>query len=308
MKKIIVVSLLAAVMFSGSFPAFAQTSTSSTTSLQSLLETLKAQVADLQAKVETQRKATSEVRETAAGVRETLGLIRELRQGMSGDDVKVLQSILAADREVYPEGKISGFFGALTAKAVKRFQKKHGFAQAGNVGPKTLEKLQRELEKNPLAEESVPGEGKRPCAIVPPGHLIAPGWLRKNEKPIVPPCQVLPLGIAKKLGITTSTATSTDSTAPIISGVAATSTASSSVRIIWTTNEPATSKVWYSASSPVQATGTTPMVSSVTLVTSHDLALSALNASTTYYFVVDSSDAAGNRAVGSESSFMTAGL
>ncbi|MFH1956809.1 MAG: carboxypeptidase regulatory-like domain-containing protein, partial [Patescibacteria group bacterium] len=46
-----------------------------------------------------------------------------LRYGMTSDDVKRLQELLASDSEIYPEGIISGWFGQLTRKAVMAFQK-----------------------------------------------------------------------------------------------------------------------------------------------------------------------------------------
>ncbi|MBI4121532.1 MAG: peptidoglycan-binding protein [Candidatus Ryanbacteria bacterium] len=68
-------------------------------------------------------------------------LTRELQMGDEGDDVTQLQLFLAQDTEVYPEGKVTGYFGALTKAAVKRFQAKYGIAQVGRVGPLTLAKL-----------------------------------------------------------------------------------------------------------------------------------------------------------------------
>ena len=73
-----------------------------------------------------------------------------LRYGMTSDDVKRLQELLASDPEIYPEGIISGWFGSLTKRAVQRFQAKHGIVSSGNeattgyglVGPKTRAKIQ----------------------------------------------------------------------------------------------------------------------------------------------------------------------
>ena len=56
---------------------------------------------------------------------------------------------MAKDTRIYPEGKVTGYFGALTRKAVQNFQKKYGIASSGNekttgyglVGPKTLAKI-----------------------------------------------------------------------------------------------------------------------------------------------------------------------
>jgi phosphodiesterase/alkaline phosphatase D-like protein len=221
----------------------------------------------------------------------------------------------------------------LTAEAVKRFQRRHGFEQVGFVGPKTLRKLNELLQEHPLALEDRDDEdededegrmkdvqkqnkktakalgevfGKEVCAIVPPGHLIAPGWLKKHGKPLIPPCQVLPPGIAAKLGITVPAPTSTpDTAAPAIGGVAAQNLTANSAVIVWSTNEPATSKVYYGTISPLNL-ATASMTSQSALVTSHSVPLTGLNASTTYHYVVESKDGPGNTATSSPQSFTTA--
>lgn len=305
-------------MVLGSFaPAFAQTSSSS---LQTIIQSLQNQLTTLRAQVEARNNAQIQVNTTVGGIKNTLKLISQLREGASGDDVKLLQTILAANPDIYPERLITGRFGALTAKAVRRFQKLNGLDQVGIVGPKTLEKLNKELEKNPLAKEKDEDENEdedknengrrghenssstkgRLCAIVPPGHFIAPGWLRKNDKPLIPPCQILPPGIIWQL----PTSTIPDVTTPIISSVIATGIASSSAHIAWSTNEPANSKVTYSTSTPVSS-GTQVTVTDSAFVTSHNLILPSLNASTTYYFFVASQDAANNTATSSQSFFTT---
>src|SRR3989344_3233516 len=69
-------------------------------------------------------------------------LSRELEMGVSGDDVRALQEFLAKDSSVYPQGTITGYYGALTKAAVRKFKAKYGLAQVGRVGPLTLAKLQ----------------------------------------------------------------------------------------------------------------------------------------------------------------------
>ena len=96
-----------------------------------------------------------------------------------------------------------------------------------------------------------------------------------------------------------------DTTAPVISIMFATSTTHNSAHIIWTTNENSDSKVWYSTSTPVVATSSTPSVSSATLITSHDTTLTGLSTSTTYYYLIQSSDASGNIGTSTEQSFTT---
>ena len=75
---------------------------------------------------------------------------RDLEYGESSEEVRRLQQLLTSDKEIYPEGRITGYFGSLTLKAVQRFQCKYGIVCEGSpqttgfgrVGPKTRAKLQ----------------------------------------------------------------------------------------------------------------------------------------------------------------------
>ena len=76
-------------------------------------------------------------------------ILRNLAQGDSGEEVKILQQLLL-DEGVYPEGLITGYFGDLTRQAVIRFQEKYlseilipaglDFG-TGFVGPGTRKKI-----------------------------------------------------------------------------------------------------------------------------------------------------------------------
>lgn len=57
--------------------------------------------------------------------------------GMTSSQVRLLQTVLAKDPAVYPEARITSYFGPLTKQAVLRFQKKYGIDQLGVVGPST---------------------------------------------------------------------------------------------------------------------------------------------------------------------------
>jgi peptidoglycan hydrolase-like protein with peptidoglycan-binding domain len=69
--------------------------------------------------------------------------------GSSNSDVIDIQTKLAQDSSIYPEGTISGYYGSLTEEAVKRFQTKYGIINYGTpnttgygvVGPKTRAKI-----------------------------------------------------------------------------------------------------------------------------------------------------------------------
>ena len=111
-----------------------------TSSLQTELDSLLAELAAL----ETQASPS------APSIHFTF--TRNLSLGMSGTDVKELQELLAKDPVIYPEGKVTGYFGTLTLTAIQRFQKKYGIANADNraygyLGPMTRAKLNGLIEE-----------------------------------------------------------------------------------------------------------------------------------------------------------------
>ncbi|OGD34053.1 hypothetical protein A2988_01030 [Candidatus Azambacteria bacterium RIFCSPLOWO2_01_FULL_46_25] len=67
---------------------------------------------------------------------------QNLSLGARSEAVRKLQELLSKDKEVYPRGIVSGYFGSLTKAAVVQFQKKYGIVPAnGFVGPETRPKL-----------------------------------------------------------------------------------------------------------------------------------------------------------------------
>lgn len=100
---------------------------------------------------------------------------------------------------------------------------------------------------------------------------------------------------------TFTTATPPDTTAPVISSVAAGNITTTGVTITWTTNESSTSKIEYGTS---QTYGSQSNVDN-TLVTTHTVVLSGLTPNTIYYFRVISSDQAGNQGISAGSNFTT---
>ncbi len=181
-------------------------------------------------------------------------LNRQLDLGMSGSDVSTLQTFLAQDTTIYPQGLITGYFGFLTKAAVSNFQSRNGIAAVGRVGPLTL--------------------------------------------------PVLNLQIANGL-------TSAAGAAPIISSVNV-HAGTNSATVGWYTNESAKGVVYYSTSplttyentNSVTTSGNTAMTDSV-YRTSQSVALSNLSANTTYYYMVYTTDQAGNVSVTWPTSFRT---
>ena len=89
---------------------------------------------------------------------------KTLRRGSSGSEVTTLQAFLKTMPDVYPEGLTTGYFGALTEKAVQRFQTKHGIVSSGIpdasgyglVGPRTRSVLNNNfLGGSPQPEKPV---------------------------------------------------------------------------------------------------------------------------------------------------------
>ena len=283
--------------------------------LQSQIDALKASQTTLQAEAAIQFSA----------------FVTSLSLGSQGDAVEALQALLAANASIYPEGLLTGYFGKATERALKRFQKENGLEQVGRVGPKTRQLLNRLLKDNLIAFEHDDDddddeddddnndndnhgkENRRLCAVVPPGHLIAPGWLKKHDgvRPIVPECQRLPKGIGNKLDDdddddddNRGSTTTPDNLIPIINTITATSTASTTASVSWTTNEKTTSVFWYSTTTPLDTSFATKLEDN-TLSMSHSADLSLLTASTTYYYLIKVSDKTVNSATSTEGSFMT---
>lgn len=77
-------------------------------------------------------------------------ITQDLTTGSSGRQVEELQKCLAKDPQVYPEGKVTGYFGNQTKEALIKFQEKYrdeilrpaGLQQGnGKVGPLTRQKI-----------------------------------------------------------------------------------------------------------------------------------------------------------------------
>jgi hypothetical protein len=95
-----------------------------------------------------------------------------------------------------------------------------------------------------------------------------------------------------------------DTTAPIISSITK-SVGTSTIDVSWNTNELATSKIYYSTTTPLNKS-LAGSVQNGSFLTNHSLKIEGLSTSTTYYLVVESADASANSATSSEFSLTTA--
>ena len=168
--------------------------------------------------------------------------------GSSGANVTTLQVLLASNPAIYPEGLTTGYYGALTAKAVTQFQIAYGLPPVGRVGPLTLAKLN--------------------------GILAMP----------VPNIDIA----APTMSASTVAQSSTNAT------------------LNWNTGESARGSIFF-APTPLSEQEATPpmtppmisgsMAQEASFGTSHSLTLNALSPASTYYYVIQSVDAAGNVSV-----------
>src|SRR3989339_351733 len=92
-----------------------------------------------------------------------------------------------------------------------------------------------------------------------------------------------------------------DTTAPVISAIGSDTLSTTGARIIWATDEPATSQVEYGLTTSY---GTSSTADS-TLVTSHSVDITGLTANTLYHYRVKSTDGSNNPATGTDNTFTT---
>lgn len=69
------------------------------------------------------------------------GFSQTLARGGLGTDVRLIQTSLATDPTIYPEGVVSGYFGQLTQNALLRFQDQYYLALTGMFDVATRETL-----------------------------------------------------------------------------------------------------------------------------------------------------------------------
>lgn len=230
--------------------------------------------------------------QTATNTDTVIQFVNTMQSGQRGDLVKILQAILAKDPTILDQKYITGYFGPKTKEAVKKYQKKHGLSQVGNVGPKTLALINKELDAQPVATSTTTTEtgSTANCVTVPPGHLIAPGFIKKNGQVQAPACMVLPPGIAKKMGVNWNSGK--DTTAPTLSLGAMSAISTTGATINFTANEPVVFEVLYGTSVSYGSTTT----KTTTAATANTQALTGLTANTPYFYQVKAYDAAGNTA------------
>lgn len=78
----------------------------------------------------------------------TVGILKnDLQEGVTDDNVRDIQKLLASDSSIYPEGLVTGYYGPLTREALKRFQAQHSLEVTGTIDNGTRGMLQEFLNK-----------------------------------------------------------------------------------------------------------------------------------------------------------------
>lgn len=169
---------------------------------------------------------------------------------------------------------------------------------------KESEKQEKREERERKKENKRLANNEETKCLVSWGRLIAFGWLKKN-----PTLEVnldncaIPFGIKKKLS--NNSGDTPDTVAPVISNIRSFSGTNRAI-VSWETNEKTNGKLYYSTTSPVNI-GTSPSIDGRNGLKSksHFAAISGLATSTTYYFIVEAQDTAGNTTLSNQASFTT---
>lgn len=184
--------------------------------------------------------------------------------GSRGANVTAIQTFLASKPEFYPEGLITGYYGSLTAAAVRRFQVFYGIVSSGTpgttgfgrVGPQTMAKMNQLIAGGSGGSGSQTGD-----------PLRAPMIFNLNRS-------------QTSNSVTFTFNTDESSTARVVYN---------SVPLMF--NEGDINSIGFSA------VGGLAVNSSSGMSTSHSVTISSLNANTTYYFTVIATDSSGNVSV-----------
>lgn len=301
-------------MFLVSSPTYAQTisTTSPAQDTQTIIKHLQEQIKVLETQIVQLKTQLELTNQQVTAIQIELKINRSLQRGITGDDVKGLQIFLSQFPSIYPEGLVTGYFGALTESAVKKWQAQQGIESIGIVGPKTTARINEIIE-----------HGAGQSGVVPPGLIKAPGVQSTIQIPTIVSPVVSPVGVVTVVTpastqslttgqisapsapttvttpnttntATTNTTTATTSTtptattttvvttvntaAPVISNIQVTNITANTAVITWTTDKPADSRVYYSWSSALTEGNRAGEVTSLdsTLVTSHSIKIPGL--------------------------------
>lgn len=156
--QIVFLVLLAVFTFGGVQKADAVADTSAVVSRMDVIikqmEALKAEFAALVASTGTPTVPTGAV----LGAQSKSIFTQSLAVGATNSDIEKIQDLLATDKEIYPYGVSSGFYGPKTEEAIKNLQTRFNLDPVGVVGPATKALLELFMAAYP--------DGKYPADVL----------------------------------------------------------------------------------------------------------------------------------------------
>lgn len=145
MKKTLVGMMVASLcLVSSATPAAAQSTNDDVAVRAALLaqiQSLTQLLLQLQAQIASGNVQTSE---------DDSVFTETVAEGSENESVRLLQRVLASDPAIYPEARVTGYFGTLTTNALRRFQTEWGLQVTGTFTPETRYVLSAVLEDRPL--------------------------------------------------------------------------------------------------------------------------------------------------------------
>ena len=144
--------------------AFAHAATLTDTQIQAVVNLLQSfgadssTVATVQADLQASASSTPIQQPVSTGTSTCVTLSNNLYLGESDHgsegEVAQLQTFLAKDKNIYPSGLVTGYFGSETEQAVQRWQAANGIVSSGGpsstgfgyVGPRTRGEMDKEME------------------------------------------------------------------------------------------------------------------------------------------------------------------
>ncbi len=283
---------------------------------EEMIRELEAQIVAIQARIKVLRSgvattSSSEVKKEIMPMRDydwqSYKLEKDLRLGISGEDVEILQEVFATDVSFYPERVATGYFGSLTGEAIKRFQKKNGLSVDAVVSGNTKEKLNSFLKEKGVKVSVVNGVKKycissvRPAVDIKKSGLtvkvsLCPGAVLEEKK--APSSVVKPTVMNGSFSLSEH-----NDLSPEFYYVDAFDVTGASAKIVVGVTEKVQAKLWYATTGNLSLS---PIVrSSAEWLKIHSFNLTDLLPGTTYNIYVVVVDGDGNYATSSIKTFKT---
>lgn len=260
--------------------------------LEKQLASLKEQVASLQRSLSLKGASNKATTTSQESTLVPAVLSEDVRVGSSGSSVAVVQLVLAQQSSsIYPEKLVSGYYGNLTAQAVKRFERTHGLPETGVVSGETKKKFNEVMQQAKIFM-GAPGSY---CTA-----SSAQGLSAKSHTLYVPVCA----GSRLALGSDTNNATQIATGSPSFFYADVYDVTGAGANIAVGVDRPVKAIAYYAPTTERLSDGS-PSVESRVFQKIHALRMGSLKKGVSYNVYVLVTDVSGNMATSSVKSFKT---